>query len=71
LRTSKGWNRIIIEKPFGRGTRTFRCLSENLNKMFSQEEIYRIDHYIGTEVVQNMLVLRFANTVFGIKKSIH
>jgi len=64
LRTTKGWNRIIIEKPFGRGTRTFRCLSENLKKMFSQEEIYRIDHYIGTEVVQNMLVLRFANTVF-------
>jgi len=63
-RTNIGWNRIVIEKPFGRDLESFEILSKGLNSVFKQEEIYRIDHYIGKEVVQNLLVLRFANVIF-------
>ncbi|KAL9650712.1 hypothetical protein ABK040_001766 [Willaertia magna] len=58
-----GYNRIVIEKPFGRDSATFKKLSLGLSKVFEKDEIYRIDHYIGKEVVQNLLVLRFANVI--------
>lgn len=63
-RTQTGWNRIVIEKPFGRDLESFKELSEGLNKNFSPSEIYRIDHFVGKEVVQNLNVLRFANVIF-------
>eukprot|EP01028_Stygiella_incarcerata_P011021 TRINITY_DN601_c0_g1_i4.p1 TRINITY_DN601_c0_g1~~TRINITY_DN601_c0_g1_i4.p1 ORF type:complete len:434 (-),score=114.68 TRINITY_DN601_c0_g1_i4:157-1458(-) len=56
-----GHTRIIVEKPFGRDLASFRELSAILRKSFSPEEIYRIDHYVGKEIVQNLLVLRFCN----------
>ncbi|KAG2387101.1 hypothetical protein C9374_002136 [Naegleria lovaniensis] len=62
-KTQGGYNRIVIEKPFGRDLVTFKKLSNGLSKVFEKDEIYRIDHYIGKEVVQNLLVLRFANII--------
>ena len=62
--TTQGWNRIIMEKPFGRDLETAKGLSRDIAKYFEEEKIYRIDHYLGKEVVQNLLVLRFANLIF-------
>jgi len=62
-KTQNGYNRIVIEKPFGRDLVTFKKLSFGLSKVFGKDEIFRIDHYIGKEVVQNLLVLRFANVI--------
>lgn len=62
-KSQTGANRIVIEKPFGRDLVTFKKLSNGLSKVFGKDEIYRIDHYIGKEVVQNLLVLRFANVI--------
>jgi len=59
-----GWTRIVVEKPFGRDLDSARALSSGLAALFSEEQIYRIDHYLGKELVQNMLVLRFSNMVF-------
>ncbi len=61
---SKGFRRIIIEKPFGRDLATARALNQKLLTAFSESEVYRIDHYLGKETVQNVLVLRFANAIF-------
>ena len=58
------WSRVIIEKPFGRDRSTSDRLARNLRKIFTANQIYRIDHYLGKEVIQNLLVLRFANTMF-------
>ena len=58
------WQRIIIEKPFGTDLATTISLNRALGRVFDEEAIYRIDHYLGKELVQNMLVLRFANTIF-------
>jgi glucose-6-phosphate 1-dehydrogenase len=63
-RTTNGWTRLIVEKPFGRDLATARALNELLRQHFNEGEIYRIDHYLGKETVQNMLVLRFANGIF-------
>jgi glucose-6-phosphate 1-dehydrogenase len=63
-RTAKGWTRIIVEKPFGRDLASARELNALLQRYFSEEEIFRIDHYLGKETVQNMLALRFANGIF-------
>jgi glucose-6-phosphate 1-dehydrogenase len=63
-RAKTGWNRVIVEKPFGRDLSTFNVLAKHLGKFYKEEEIYRIDHYLGKEMVQNLLVLRFANRVF-------
>ncbi len=57
--------RIVIEKPFGRDVATARELNATLNKYFMEEQIYRIDHYLGKETVQNILSVRFANIFFG------
>jgi glucose-6-phosphate 1-dehydrogenase len=61
---SKGVRRIVIEKPFGTDLATARELNQQLHRVFSEEQIYRIDHYLGKETVQNLLVLRFANSIF-------
>ncbi len=57
-------NRFIIEKPFGRDLATARELNRTLTQVFAEPQIYRIDHYLGKETVQNILVLRFANEIF-------
>ncbi|GAU93094.1 hypothetical protein RvY_05082 [Ramazzottius varieornatus] len=62
---TRGWNRVVLEKPFGRDLETSRKLSEHLKGLFKEEEIYRIDHYLGKELVQNLITLRFANRIFG------
>lgn len=59
-----GWTRIIVEKPFGRDLDTARTLNQQLLAVFDEDQIYRIDHYLGKETVQNILVFRFANGIF-------
>lgn len=61
---SKGWTRLIVEKPFGRDLASFEELNETLSKHFEEKHLYRIDHYLGKEMVQNLTVLRFSNTWF-------
>jgi glucose-6-phosphate 1-dehydrogenase len=63
-RTTKGWARLIVEKPFGHDLASARELTELISKYFTEEEVFRIDHYLGKETVQNMLALRFANGIF-------
>jgi len=60
----KGFRRIIIEKPFGSDLRSARDLNRRLHSLMEEEQIYRIDHYLGKETVQNVLVTRFANGIF-------
>lgn len=59
-----GWTRIIVEKPFGNDLDSAIKLNRVIHQYFSEEEIYRIDHYLGKETVQNLLVFRFANAIF-------
>jgi glucose-6-phosphate 1-dehydrogenase len=59
-----GWARIVIEKPFGHDLASARALNERVHAVFDEDQIYRIDHYLGKETVQNLLVLRFANSIF-------
>eukprot|EP00890_Picochlorum_soloecismus_P004071 jgi/Picsp_1/4665/NSC_02035-R1_glucose-6-phosphate dehydrogenase len=59
-----GWTRMIVEKPFGRDLESFRSLSNELYQYLEEEQIYRIDHYLGKELIENLTVLRFANLVF-------
>lgn len=54
----RGWNRIIVEKPFGRDLQSSHELSSHLSSLFREDQIYRIDHYLGKEMVQNLMVLR-------------
>src|SRR5262249_39260580 len=63
-RGSEGWARLVIEKPFGHDLTSARELNELLKESFEENEIFRIDHYLGKETVQNMLALRFANGIF-------
>ena len=58
------WTRIVVEKPFGRSLETAQKLNSMLLGMFAEHQTYRIDHYLGKETVQNVLVLRFANSIF-------
>ena len=60
----KPWTRIIVEKPFGRDLDSARALNKTLASVFDESQIYRIDHYLGKETVQNLLVFRFANSIF-------
>ncbi len=55
------WTRVIIEKPFGRDTASSTKLSKHLSALFQEEQIYRIDHYLGKEMVQNLMVLRLVD----------
>ncbi len=64
LSQSPGWTRIIVEKPFGYDLDSARALNDELAAVFKEEQIYRIDHYLGKETVQNLLVFRFANSIF-------
>ncbi len=61
---SPGWARIVVEKPFGRDLATARLLNGQLRHWFREDQIYRIDHYLGKETVQNILVFRLANGIF-------
>ncbi len=63
-RTDTGWTRLIVEKPFGHDLASARLLDTMLWEHFAEQEIFRIDHYLGKETVQNMLALRFANGIF-------
>jgi glucose-6-phosphate 1-dehydrogenase len=63
-RSGSGWVRLIIEKPFGHDLASARALNELLAEHFTEREVFRIDHYLGKETVQNMLALRFANGIF-------
>jgi len=64
LRGSTGWSRVVIEKPFGRDRESARVLTETIHTVFREDEVFRIDHYLGKETVQNILVMRFANGIF-------
>ncbi|XP_057515678.1 glucose-6-phosphate 1-dehydrogenase 6, cytoplasmic-like [Amaranthus tricolor] len=59
-----GWTRIVVEKPFGRDLQSAEQLSSQIGELFDESQIYRIDHYLGKELVQNLLVMRFANRFF-------
>ncbi|HEV7475867.1 MAG TPA: glucose-6-phosphate dehydrogenase [Pyrinomonadaceae bacterium] len=61
---NKAWTRLIVEKPFGRDLESARALNKTLASVFDESQIYRIDHYLGKETVQNLLVFRFANSIF-------
>ena len=63
LNKPRGFNRIVIEKPFGQDIESAQILNQLLHRYFDEEQIYRIDHYLGKETVQNLLVFRFANTL--------
>src|SRR5437867_642616 len=63
-REDSGWVRVIIEKPFGHDLGTARALNRELSAVFEEDQVYRIDHYLGKETVQNLLVFRFANGIF-------
>lgn len=60
----ESWHRIIIEKPFGRDLASAQALNRLLHRYFKEEEVFRIDHYLGKETVQNLMVMRFANAIF-------
>ncbi|HEX6058137.1 MAG TPA: glucose-6-phosphate dehydrogenase [Gemmatimonadaceae bacterium] len=64
LTRSAGWTRVVVEKPFGRDLASARALNDLLHEHFRERQIYRIDHYLGKETVQNLLVFRFANAMF-------
>ena len=59
-----GWQRIMIEKPFGSSLETARQLNHNISKLVKEEDIFRIDHYLGKEMIQNILAIRFGNSLF-------
>lgn len=59
-----GWQRVVVEKPFGWDLRTAKELNTQLSERFAEKDIFRIDHYLGKETVQNLLVFRFANAIF-------
>lgn len=62
--TKKGWRKIIVEKPFGFNLKTAKHLNRQLLSCFGEDQIYRIDHYLGKETVQNVMVTRFSNGIF-------
>src|ERR1700676_2530855 len=60
----EGWQRIVIEKPFGHDLKSARELNERIHRVFDEADVYRIDHYLGKETVQNILAFRFGNGIF-------
>jgi glucose-6-phosphate 1-dehydrogenase len=64
LGEENGWRRVVIEKPFGTDLESARSLNQQIHKALNERQIFRIDHYLGKETVQNILVARFANTIF-------
>lgn len=63
-KNKRAWGRLVIEKPFGKDLVTARKLNKKLIEVFTENNIYRIDHYLGKEMIQNIMVLRFCNFVF-------
>lgn len=61
---SDTWTRVVIEKPFGKDLETAKTLDKKLDNVFGEKQIFRVDHYLGKETVQNMLAFRFANGIF-------
>ncbi|MEE8518053.1 MAG: glucose-6-phosphate dehydrogenase, partial [Dehalococcoidia bacterium] len=59
-----GWRRLVVEKPFGRDEGSAKQLNAMLHDVFDERQVFRIDHYLGKETVQNLLVFRFANAIF-------
>lgn len=64
LKDAAGWTRLVIEKPFGHDLPSAEALNKEIRAVFDEEQIYRIDHYLGKEMVQNIEVIRFANGIF-------
>ncbi len=60
----RGWTRIVVEKPFGRDLQSAQSLQREMEKVFDERQVYRIDHYLGKEPVQDIMALRFANVIF-------
>ena len=60
----KGWTRVVIEKPFGHDLASAQALNQLVHRFFDEKQIYRIDHFLGKETVQNLLVFRFGNAIF-------
>lgn len=60
-----GWTRCIVEKPFGKDSESSAVLANHLSSLFKEEQLYRIDHYLGKEMVQNLMTLRFGNRIFS------
>ena len=60
----KGWQRIVVEKPFGHDLETARQLNAELTRYAHEQQVFRIDHYLGKETVQNILMFRFSNAIF-------
>jgi glucose-6-phosphate 1-dehydrogenase len=63
-RANSSWRRIIVEKPFGHDWKSARDLDESIHRVFNEDQVFRIDHYLGKETVQNILTFRFANVIF-------
>jgi glucose-6-phosphate 1-dehydrogenase len=61
LVSTSGWTRLIVEKPFGHDLRSAQVMSQQLGDLFAEDHIYRIDHYLGKEMVQNLIMFRFGN----------
>jgi glucose-6-phosphate 1-dehydrogenase len=62
--TGRGWRRVIVEKPFGHDWESARDLDASIHQVFDEDQVFRIDHYLGKETVQNILTFRFANVIF-------
>ena len=61
----RGWTRVVIEKPFGRDLESSNELSRQIGELFTEEQIYRMDHFLGKDMVQNLLFVRFGNQIFN------
>jgi glucose-6-phosphate 1-dehydrogenase len=64
LQKGNGWRRLVVEKPFGHDLNSAKELSNQIHEVFPEEDVYRIDHYLGKETVQNVLAFRFGNGIF-------
>ncbi|MGH7244953.1 MAG: glucose-6-phosphate dehydrogenase [Phycisphaerales bacterium] len=64
LNKSPGWTRLVLEKPFGHDLASAKALNDLVHKYYPEDEVYRLDHYLGKDTVQNILVFRFANSLF-------
>ena len=64
LSESPGWTRVVVEKPFGHDLTSAQALNERVHRHFDEDQVYRIDHYLGKETVQNLMAFRFGNSIF-------
>ena len=64
VNAAPGWTRLVVEKPFGKDLDSATILNEQIHQYFAESQVYRIDHYLGKETVQNLLIFRFANAIF-------